>query len=78
MVGVPPSELKIPAFSLISGRKSVSGSPIGNRKTIEKMLDFAAEHDVKAQVETAPMADANAAMKRVRENSVRYRMVLVN
>jgi uncharacterized zinc-type alcohol dehydrogenase-like protein len=42
------------------------------------MLAFAAEHGIGAQVEKAPMSEANAALQRVRENRVRYRMVLEN
>jgi D-arabinose 1-dehydrogenase-like Zn-dependent alcohol dehydrogenase len=42
------------------------------------MLAFAAEHGIGAEVETVPMADVNAALRRVRENRARYRMVLTN
>jgi D-arabinose 1-dehydrogenase-like Zn-dependent alcohol dehydrogenase len=42
------------------------------------MLAFAAEHGIGAQIETAPMAEVNDAIRRVRENRVRYRMVLTN
>jgi D-arabinose 1-dehydrogenase-like Zn-dependent alcohol dehydrogenase len=43
---------------------------------MREMLAFAAEHGIAAQVETVPMASVNEAIQRVRENRVRYRMVL--
>ena len=56
----------------------VCGSDIGSPAAIREMLAFAAEHGIGAQVETTPMAEVNAALQRVRENRVRYRMVLTN
>lgn len=75
-VGAPPSPLQIPAFSLIVGRKSVCGSPIGSRSVITEMLDFCSRHRIVAQAEVVPLHEVNAALRRVRENRARYRMVL--
>jgi uncharacterized zinc-type alcohol dehydrogenase-like protein len=77
-VGAPPGLLQIPAGLLLTSQRVVCGSDIGSPKDIREMLTFAAEHGVGAQVETAPMADVNAAIDRVRKNDVRYRMVLTN
>jgi uncharacterized zinc-type alcohol dehydrogenase-like protein len=77
-VGVPPSPIALQAFPLISGIRSVTGSPIGSPHRIREMLDVAARHDVKAQVERFPMAKANEAIEKVKKNKVRYRAVLSN
>jgi alcohol/geraniol dehydrogenase (NADP+) len=78
LVGAPPGLVQIPASQLLTAQRVICGSDIGSPAAIREMLAFAAEHGIKAQVETAPMADVNAALQRVRENRVRYRMVLTN
>ncbi|MFH1725053.1 MAG: NAD(P)-dependent alcohol dehydrogenase [Elusimicrobiota bacterium] len=77
-VGAIPSEVSLPVFSLIAGRKSVCGSPIGGRRTIREMLEFAARHRIGAQVETLPMARANEGVQTVRRGKPRFRIVLTN
>jgi len=77
-VGVPPSPISVAAFPLISGLRTITGSPIGSPHQLREMLDVAARHGVKAQVESFPMAKANAAIDKVKKNKVRYRAVLAN
>ncbi len=77
-VGAPPGLLQIPAVQLLSSQRVICGSNIGSPEAIRDTLAFAAEHGIGAQVETAPMIEVNAALQRVRENRVRYRMVLTN
>jgi alcohol/geraniol dehydrogenase (NADP+) len=77
-VGVPPSPVSIQAFPLISGLRSISGNPTGSPYRIKEMLDVAARHGVKAQIESFPMAKANEAIEKVKKNKVRYRAVLSN
>ncbi len=77
-VGVPPSPVAIQAFPLISGQRSISGSPIGPSSRLREMLDVAARHGVKARTEAFPMAKANEAIDKVKKNKVRYRAVLTN
>ena len=43
---------------------------------MRKMLEYAAENGIGAQVETLPMSEVNAAVAKVRNNEARYRMVL--
>ena len=78
LVGAPAGLVQFPAAQLLSSQRVICGSDIGSPAAIREMLAFAAEHGIGAQVETAPMADVNAAIQRVRENRVRYRMVLTN
>jgi uncharacterized zinc-type alcohol dehydrogenase-like protein len=81
LVGAPSGLLSFPPSQLLTGQRTICGSDIGSPGAIREMLAFAAEHGVGAQVERTKMADAasvNAAVQRVRENKVRYRMVLEN
>jgi uncharacterized zinc-type alcohol dehydrogenase-like protein len=78
ILGVPPSPISVGAFPLISGMRSITGSPIGSPHQIREMLDVAARHGVKAQTERFPMAKANEAIEKVKKNKVRYRAVLAN
>jgi uncharacterized zinc-type alcohol dehydrogenase-like protein len=77
-VGVPPSAVSFQAFPLISGLRSISGSPIGSPHQLREMIDVAARHGVKATTEAFPMAKANEAIEKVKKNKVRYRAVLAN
>lgn len=75
-VGAPPSELKLPAFSLIGGNKHIMGSNTGSTATLREMLDVAARHGVKARTERFKLEQVNEALGRVARNEVRYRAVL--
>ncbi|MCH8312069.1 MAG: NAD(P)-dependent alcohol dehydrogenase [Nitrospinae bacterium] len=77
-VGVPKEAISIPVFSLIVGRNSICGSPIGSRTDIREMLDFAVLNDIKPCTETIPMSKVNEGIDRLRNNQVRYRVVLEN
>ncbi len=77
-VGVPPAPAAFPVFPLISGQRSITGSPTGSPHDLHQMLDVAARHNIKAISERFPMAKANEAVDRVKKNKVRYRAVLAN
>jgi uncharacterized zinc-type alcohol dehydrogenase-like protein len=77
-VGIPPASVSVNAYSLISGIRSVTGSPVGSPQRLREMMDVAARHGVKAQTERFPMEKANAAIELVKKNKVRYRAVLTN
>ena len=76
LVGVTPSPLSVGIFPLITGQKSLSGSPTGSPATITKMLDFAARHHVEPITETFPFEQVNEAMEKLRNGKPRYRLVL--
>lgn len=77
-VGLPPSDLTIPARLLISGNKMVCGSGTGSRYYMQEMLQFAAFHHIQPQVETMPMQQLNEAITKLKNNQARYRIVLCN
>ena len=71
-------EICMPPRDLVAHNLSISGSFLGNHASMREMLAFTQEHQIKPMVELMPMAQVNEAMARVRENRVRYRIVLVN
>lgn len=76
VVGAVMEPMAVPVFSLMSGQKSVSSSPVGSPQTIRRMLDFCARHDIRPQVETFPFTEVNAAIDHLRSGKARYRVVL--
>ncbi|XP_029127731.1 probable mannitol dehydrogenase [Cajanus cajan] len=76
MLGAPEKPLELPAFSLLSGRKVVGGSAIGGLKETQEMLDFAAKHGVKPDIEVIPIDYVNTAMERLLKGDVKYRFVI--
>lgn len=75
-VGAVDAPIAIPAFRLIGGQKSLSGSPVGSPETVRKMLEFCARHGIAARTEHFPMRRVNDAMERLRSGEARYRVVL--
>jgi len=76
LLGFP--ELTMDSVDLVVHEVSVTGSFVGNRAHMREMLAFAHEHHITPRVELMPMSRAEEAMRRVRENQARYRIVLVN
>jgi len=76
VVGAVLEPIPMSAMSLISGQKSVSGSPTGSRGAIDTMLSFAARHGIAPQVEHFPMSRVNDALEHLRAGKARYRVVL--
>jgi uncharacterized zinc-type alcohol dehydrogenase-like protein len=76
-VGAMQGFLQIPPVALM-GQKSIVMSEIGSRSAIADLLQIAARHRIAPEVEVTPMAEAQAAIERLRQNKVRYRAVLKN
>ncbi|RDW59935.1 alcohol dehydrogenase-1 [Coleophoma cylindrospora] len=72
-------KLQLPALALNMAGIRVQGSFIAARYLHRKMLEFAAFHDIKPVVQKWPMTvqGIDEAFKRLDENSMRYRGVLV-
>ena len=75
-VGAPSQPDTFNAFSLISGRRSMAGSPIGGLPETQEMLDFCAEHGVAPEIELISAGDVGDAYERVERSDVRYRFVI--
>lgn len=54
----------------------VVGSGIGGMKETQEMIDFAAKHNITADIEVVSMDYVNSAMDRLAKNDVRYRFVI--
>lgn len=78
VVGAVLEPLSVPAFGMIMGQKSISGSPVGSPTAIDRMLEFSARHSIAPVTETFPMSKVNDALEHLRSGKARYRIVLVN
>jgi uncharacterized zinc-type alcohol dehydrogenase-like protein len=78
VVGAVLEPIPVPAFALIGGRKSLSGSPLGSPAVAVQMLEFCARHSILPQVEMFPMARINDALAHLRAGKARYRVVVEN
>lgn len=75
-VGVPPEPAQVAAFSLLGGRKSLTGSAIGGIKETQEMLDFCAENSIVSDIEMINIQDITQAYERMVKGDVRYRFVI--
>lgn len=73
LIGAPPKPLEVAAFSLIMGRRNLSGSNIGGIAETQEMLDFCGEHNITADVEVIPIQQVNEAYDRLLKSDVKYR-----
>jgi uncharacterized zinc-type alcohol dehydrogenase-like protein len=73
LVGAPGKPLSISAFSLLFGRRSLSGSLIGGLAETQEMLDFCGKHNITSDVEIIPIQNLNEAYERMVRSDVKYR-----
>jgi uncharacterized zinc-type alcohol dehydrogenase-like protein len=76
LVGLPSKPLTQRAWSLVSFRRSLSGSKMGGIRQTQEMLNFCAVHGLGAEVEVIPASKINDAYERVLASDVRYRFVI--
>jgi D-arabinose 1-dehydrogenase-like Zn-dependent alcohol dehydrogenase len=74
--GAPAQPDSFRAFSLIGGRRSMAGSPIGGLPETQEMLDFCAAHSVVPEIESIAAGEVGSAYDRVERSDVRYRFVI--
>ena len=75
-VGAVLKPLEVPAFTLIGGDRSVSGSATGTPFELRKLMKFAGRAKVAPTTEMFPMSQINEALQHVRDGKARYRVVL--
>ncbi|MED4074052.1 NAD(P)-dependent alcohol dehydrogenase [Priestia endophytica] len=75
-VGAPVEPLSFNVFSLLSQRRSFSGSMIGGIRETQEMLDFCAEHHIAPEIEVVSADQIDEAYERVLASDVRYRFVI--
>ncbi|CAL9153068.1 unnamed protein product [Musa hybrid cultivar] len=76
MVGAPDKPLQLHVFPLIMGGRILAGSCFGGMKDTQEMIDFAAKHNVAADIELVRIDYVNKAMERLAKGAVRYRFVI--
>ncbi len=75
-LGIPTNAIPIHAFSLLSNRRSLAGSPIGGIAETQEMLDFCADHNIVSDIEKIRMEEINTAYERMLKGDVKYRFVI--
>jgi len=73
IVGAPEKPHAVSAFSLLMGRRNLSGSLIGGIPETQEMLDFCGAHNITADVEVIPIQKVNEAYERLLKADVKYR-----
>ncbi len=77
LVGAPAQPHPAPGvFNLILKRRSLAGSLIGGIRETQEMLDFCAERNIVADIETIPIDYINTAYDRMLKSDVKYRFVI--
>ena len=76
LLGIPLEPIATPATALISGAKSITGSPTGSPEALRTLLKFAARKNIAPQIELYPMSQVNDAIERLESGNLRYRVVL--
>jgi D-arabinose 1-dehydrogenase-like Zn-dependent alcohol dehydrogenase len=77
VVGVPNDEIRLNAFPLVFGGRSVYGSLTGTPIDSEDTLDFSVLENIRPMIETVPLERAAEGYARMMEGKARFRMVLV-
>jgi alcohol dehydrogenase, propanol-preferring len=77
VVGVPNDEIRLNAFSLVFGGRSIYGSLTGTPIESEDTLAFSVLKNIRPMIETLPLEQAADAYARMMQGKARFRMVLV-
>jgi alcohol dehydrogenase (NADP+) len=76
LVGLPETPMTISPFSIITNRRSFTGSMIGGMAETQSMLDYCAEHNIVSEIELTPIDKLDEAYERVVKGDVKYRFVI--
>ena len=71
-----PARFDVEPYALATGRRSIAGSGSGGTTDTTEMLEFCAEHQIVADVESVGVDDISDALARLADNDVRYRFVI--
>jgi uncharacterized zinc-type alcohol dehydrogenase-like protein len=75
-VGAPEEPVSLNLFSVIGGRKTLTGSGIGGIQETQEMLDFCAEHGLGAEIELISRSRSTRRTSGCSASDVRYRFVI--
>jgi alcohol dehydrogenase, propanol-preferring len=77
VVGVPEDPIKLNAFPLVFGGRSIYGTLTGTAIDSEDALAFSVLENVRPMIETVPLEQAADGYARMMQGKARFRMVLV-
>jgi len=75
-IGLPPGTFEFPVLDVVIKRITIRGSIVGTRKDLQECLDLAARGKVHSDVEIAPFEDAGNVLQRLRDGTIKGRVVL--
>ncbi|GAU23296.1 hypothetical protein TSUD_237500, partial [Trifolium subterraneum] len=76
LVGASITPPVLPYMSLMFGRKIIAGCAGGGMKESQDMINFAAKHNIIADIEVISMDYVNTAFEKLAKNDVKYRFVI--
>jgi uncharacterized zinc-type alcohol dehydrogenase-like protein len=76
LVGLPSKPAEVEVFTLLVGRKRLTGSMIGGIKETQEMLDYCAKKKIFSDVEVISADRINEAYERTLKGDVKYRFVI--
>jgi D-arabinose 1-dehydrogenase-like Zn-dependent alcohol dehydrogenase len=77
VVAVPSDQIRLSAFPLVFGGRSIYGSLAGTAIDTEDALSFSVLENIRPMIETVPLEQAADAYARMMQGKARFRMVLV-
>ncbi len=77
VVGVPNDEIRLSAFPLVFGGRSIYGALTGTPIDSEDTLSFSVLENIRPMIETFPLEQAADAYARMMQGKARFRVVLV-
>ena len=77
IVGVPNDEIRLNAFPLVFGGRSIYGTLTGTPIDSEDTLAFSVLQKIRPMIQTFPLEQAADAYARMMQGKARFRMVLV-
>jgi propanol-preferring alcohol dehydrogenase len=75
--GLPPGDFPLPIFDTVLNGVTIRGSIVGTRNDLQEAIDFAADGQVQAHIEsTEPLEHINDVFDRMRAGAINGRVVL--
>jgi propanol-preferring alcohol dehydrogenase len=75
--GLPPGDFPLPIFDTVLNGITIRGSIVGTRNDLQESIDFAADGQVQAHVEsTEPLENINDIFSRMHDGTINGRVVL--
>ncbi|TFK98002.1 GroES-like protein [Pterulicium gracile] len=76
IVGIPDDKFEFGTMELMGNGGMIGATHIGSKKEVLEMLDLVQKKGIKGIIQSYPMKDVAKAVKSVKENTARYRIVL--